>query len=155
MKYILIAILTISATAQAKPFTMSDWKKTLPTPQKVEVKQGRTLSQKKEGAEGAIIKLMVERTRWVERKAGISQQLAKSRTRLSKMEGDTSKGVESAIRDRNTRSRGIDNSIARIDTKIKGYRSAISYYTKLERNRRELDKIEKEGLILRARGFIS
>jgi chromosome segregation ATPase len=155
MKYLLIAILTLSATAHAKPFTMADWQKTLPTPQKVEVKQTRTLSESIEGVESAIAKFESRKIKLHARLSEISQQFAQQRVRLSKLDGNASKGIESATRDYNTRTFGVKNEIAKIDIKIKGYREAIAYYSALERNRMELAKIEKKGLILKARGFIS
>ena len=149
MKYILITLLLVATTAQAKTFSMADYAATtgkIP-PQRV-AKNTNSYTDKVEATQAAIIKKEAKIVRLRGRIGIVGTQYSEQLAKLSLMEGDTTPGRKAAATDRTTRLFAINNEIVKAGKRLGELREVLAYYKRCV-------EVEKMGEKLRGRRLIS
>ena len=148
MKYILITLLLVSGSIQAKSFSLSDYAATTgKIPPKV-VKNTNSPAERVKDMEIAIIKEDMKIANLRMRISEIGRAYSENIARVSKMKGDTSSGRSAASMDRSTRLFTVNNEIAKCNKRLGELKERLVYY-------KILVKAEKMAGGLRARGLIS
>ena len=133
MKYILIAILTVSTTAQgaskAKPFSMSDYAaKTGKIPAKKVVKNTISFSEKLANTARSIEKARAKVDSLTARKTEVYRQHSEAMAKIGTLTGDTTRAVKMADMDRKSRLFTIDAEIKKAYLKIASLTKHLTYY---------------------------
>ena len=147
MKYLLIAMMVVSGTIQAKAFSMADYaSQTGKIPAKV-VKSDNSFTDKVKSTETAIIKREAKGASLQVRVGEVGKQYSEQMVRLSRMEGDTTPSREAAAMDRKTRLFSIHQEISRNNKRLSELREMLKHYKNGVEFKKEGDKLRGRGLI--------
>ena len=129
MKYILIAMMVVSGSIQAKSFSLSDYAATtgkLPPPKVA--KNTNSPAERVKDMEIAIIKEDMKIANLRMRISEIGRAYSENIARVSKMKGDTSSGRSAASMDRSTRLFTVNNEIAKCTKRLGELKERLVYY---------------------------
>jgi predicted transcriptional regulator len=129
MKYLLIAILVVSATAQAKPFSQADYAaKTGKLPPAKVAKNTMSFTEKVENTIRSIEKTKAKVEALNNRKNEVYKQFAEALARIGQSTGDTTLARRMAEKDRKSRLFTIEAEIKKAHLKIDSLSEHLAYY---------------------------
>ncbi len=148
MKYILITILAVSGTIQAKSFSLSDYaSQTGKIPAKKVVKNTISFSEKVENTSRSLDKVRAKIDSLTARKSEVYKQYSEALTRISQSDGDSTLARRMAEKDRKSRLFTIDAEIKKAKLKIANLSKVLAYYEHMVKGAEMAKKLKVEKLI--------